>query len=276
MFVQHQLTRELVLGVHAAGVKIMEHYRASVQVGEKVDGSPVTVADRDAEAILLEHLHSVAPDLPVISEEAASSGHIPEINDAFFLVDPLDGTREFIDRRDEFTVNVGLVEKGIPVLGIVYAPALGTLYATDGDGRAVRAKLPAVDEPTQDDLDALVAEPLSVTRISDAAPLTVVASRSHGSEALASWLARHDVKSIRNAGSSLKFCLVASGDADVYPRFGTTIEWDTAAGHAVLAAAGGVVTDCYGAPLRYGKAQDAFRNPHFIAAAERRSSFYEA
>ncbi|MBW7849532.1 MAG: 3'(2'),5'-bisphosphate nucleotidase CysQ [Rhodospirillales bacterium] len=233
-----------------AGALILSIYESDFAVRAKADSSPVTEADELGEAEILKALAELTPDIPVVSEEAAAAGHIPSVDDRFWLVDPLDGTKEFVKRNGEFTVNIALVEHGMPVLGVVHAPALGRTFAGSVPGGA------AVTEP--DGRVRLIA----VRDVPDEG-LTVVASRSHGDPALLdAFLAGRKAARIANAGSSLKFCLVAAGEADVYPRFGPTMEWDTAAGHAVVLAAGGRVTDADGRPLTYGK--PGFRNPHFI------------
>jgi 3'(2'), 5'-bisphosphate nucleotidase len=235
----------------AAGTIVMEVYATEFKVGGKEDASPVTEADHRAEALILPALARITPGLHVVSEEAASAGRIPVVAERFWLVDPLDGTREFVDRNGEFTVNIALVERGMPVLGVVLAPASGRLFAG-------AASAGAFVEDESGHRQAIAC------RRAPAAGLTVVSSRSHGDlAALDAFLAGRVVASHVNAGSSLKFCLVAGGEADVYPRFGRTMEWDTAAGHAVLLAAGGRVTDLNGAELRYGKPD--FANPHFVA-----------
>jgi 3'(2'), 5'-bisphosphate nucleotidase len=235
----------------AAGAIVMEVYATEFKVEGKGDASPVTEADHRAEALILPALARIMPGLQVVSEEAASAGRIPVVAERFWLVDPLDGTREFVDRNGEFTVNIALVERGTPVLGVVLAPASGRLFAgAAGAGAFVE------DESGR-------RQAIACRRI-PAMGLTVVSSRSHGDlAALAAFLTGRVVASHVTAGSSLKFCLVAGGEADLYPRFGRTMEWDTAAGHAILRAAGGCVTDLNGAELRYGKPD--FANPHFVA-----------
>lgn len=246
-----ELLEQLLPVVRAAGEVIMTIYATDFEVRGKSDASPVTEADEKAEAAILPALRRLTPDIPIVSEEAASAGHIPDVAGRFWLVDPLDGTKEFISRNGEFTVNIALIEDHRPVLGVVLAPALGRLFAgaqdvgafveERGDRRQIRAR-------------AVPAE-----------GLTVVASRSHGdAEALEKFLAGRKVASQTNAGSSLKLCLVASGEADIYPRLGRTMEWDIAAGNAVLLAAGGSVRTLDGAELAYGKPD--FANPHFYAA----------
>jgi 3'(2'), 5'-bisphosphate nucleotidase len=235
----------------AAGAIVMEVYATEFKVEGKGDASPVTEADHRAEALILPALARVTPGLQVVSEEAASAGRIPVVAERFWLVDPLDGTREFVDRNGEFTVNIALVERGFPVLGVVLAPASGRLFAgAAGAGAFVE------DESGR-------RRTIACRRI-PATGLTVVSSRSHGDRAaLDAFLTGRVVASHVTAGSSLKFCLVAGGEADLYPRFGRTMEWDTAAGHAILRAAGGCVTDLNGAELRYGKPD--FANQHFVA-----------
>ena len=251
----------LIDPVLRAGAVEMRYYEAGVAVERKADESPVTVADREAEAILLAALAEIAPDIPVIAEEAVSEGRIPEIGRAFFLVDPLDGTKEFINKRGEFTVNVALVEDGVPVLGIVYAPAVGELYATLEPGKASLARL-APRAAAQRASDCAF-QPIHV-RVPGAG-LTAVASRSHNSPETDEFLGRFPIAERRDSGSSLKFCAIARGAADIYPRLGPTMEWDIAAGHAVLVAAGGAVTTPDGGPIRYGKVESGFRNGHFVA-----------
>ena len=240
-----------------AGAAAMAIYDAGITAETKSDGSPVTEADRQAEAILLKALTAGFPDIPVVAEEEAAAGRIPEIGERFFLVDPLDGTREFIGRNGEFTVNVGLVEAGLPRLGVIYAPCLGRIFAGDGDscwqGEVEEGRITA-------------RRPMRV-RPAPSEPVAV-ASRSHATPETAHWLERHAIRHIACRGSSLKFCLLASGEADLYPRFGRTMEWDTAAGQAILQCAGGLVVTPDGQPLRYGKRQNDFANGNFIALAD--------
>ena len=244
------LLEEVRTLAYRAGEVVMEVYATDFDVRGKSDASPVTLADERAEAIILDALRKLDPQTPVIAEEAVAAGRIPEVGDRFWLVDPLDGTKEFISRNGEFTVNIALVQGGVPVLGVVFAPALGRMFAgAAGDGASLE--------------DAQGRRAIRCRSV-PAEGLTVVASRSHGdAAALDAFLGGRKVAALRNAGSSLKLCLVAAGEADLYPRLGRTMEWDIAAGHAVLAAAGGRVTDLSGAPLRYGK--PGFDNPHFVA-----------
>lgn len=243
-----------------AGKAILDVYHAGPNVTYKDDCSPVTEADERAEAIILAGLRQAFPEIPVVAEEEAAAGRIPDIaGKCFFLVDPLDGTKEFINRRDDFTVNIALVEDGRPVAGIVYAPARKVAYAGSANG--------AVKMEIGDNQEVVRREKIGCRARSET--LTAVASRSHNSPETEAFLAAKGITSTTSVGSSLKFCLVAEGSADVYPRFGRTMEWDTAAGDAVLRAAGGVTLDTEGKPFRYGKTKQAtdsdFANGHFIA-----------
>jgi 3'(2'), 5'-bisphosphate nucleotidase len=272
----------LKLIAERAGKEILAYYVAAGEgdgpkVREKADSTPVTDADEAAEAFILEALAKLTPDIPVVSEEAASAGYLPDVSGGrFWLVDPLDGTREFLSRNGEFTVNIALVQDGRPVAGVVHAPALAMTWsgAQGGIGSGVRtgtggtADRPAVAEFSETDKETMAIR----VRAFPADGITVIASRRHGSgDLLDGFLKDYTVKDRVSAGSSLKFCLVASGRADLYPRFGRTMEWDTAAGHAVLLAAGGTVETAAGGdvattpgqPLTYGK--PGFENPFFIA-----------
>jgi 3'(2'), 5'-bisphosphate nucleotidase len=225
----------------SAGGAIMRHYRAGVAVDHKPDASPVTDADRDAEALIVASLRSITPDVPIVAEEAQSVGAPGgPPGTRFWLVDPLDGTKEFIQKRGEFTVNIGLVENRLPVLGVVLAPAIDTAWWGVVDQGATRRK-------------AGIVEPIRVRPAPPEGGLVAVASRSHRDAETDAWLAAHAITETISCGSSLKFCAVAEGRADVYPRFGRTMEWDTAAGHAVLRAAGGEVVTVDGAPFLYTK-----------------------
>lgn len=253
----------LLIGpVLAAGEVEMHHYHSGVDVQSKADQSPVTIADQEAEVILLEALARVAPGVPVVAEEAVSEGRTPKIGQTFFLVDPLDGTREFINKRGEFTVNVALIRDGVPVFGIVYAPAIGELYATLGPNAAGLARIAPQSRPAT--MEACGFRHIR-TREANLASLTAVASRSHMTQETEAFLGQYRIGERRDSGSSLKFCAIARGDADIYPRLAPTMEWDIAAGHAILIAAGGSVTGPEGQPLAYGKAAAGFRNEHFVA-----------
>ncbi|MDB5622384.1 MAG: cysQ [Devosia sp.] len=242
-----------------AGREIMAVYGdGPIAVAGKADGSPVTEADQRAEAVILAGLRLLAPSIPVVAEEEAAAGRIPSTGESFFLVDPLDGTKEFIARNGEFTVNIALIEAGVPVMGVVYAPALGVLYA-GGGGQAVVA----------DVVDFNLADRRPIRVRAAPGPAVVVGSRSHATPETAQWLARHEIGALVCKGSSLKFCMLAAGEADIYPRFGRTMEWDTAAGDAVLRAAGGIVTCPDGSPFLYNKRNQThdvdFANCAFIA-----------
>lgn len=246
-----QLVEDIAVAAAEAGEAILKIVEGGFEVESKDDLSPVTIADRAAELIILAALAKAAPGVPVVAEEEVAAGRIPAFDDTYFLVDPLDGTKEFIRGGDDYTVNIGLIAGGAPLLGAVFAPARGTIYAglagegawlQDGDGRRtiqVRERGPAI---------------------------TAVASKSHFNQPTADYLAEAvgecDYVGI---GSSLKFCILAEGKADIYPRLAPTSEWDTAAGHAVLLAAGGRVDGPDGDALRYGKR--AFLNRGFVATA---------
>ena len=237
-----------------AGSLILDIYRSNFEVREKPDASPVTEADEAAEHLIIPALRALAPDIPIIAEEAAAAGKLDSLSgDYFWLVDPLDGTKEFIARRDEFTVNIALIERGKPILGIVHAPALGNTFYGARPGSAMAE---IGDNP---------AHSITARRV-PAAGAIVVSSRSHGNEEeLDKLTGTMKVAGHRIAGSSLKFCLVAAGEADIYPRYGPTCEWDTAAGHAVLQAAGGSVRMLDGGEFIYGKSDVKYLNPQFIA-----------
>jgi 3'(2'), 5'-bisphosphate nucleotidase len=257
-----QLASALLPAVLAAGVIEMRYYRAGVAVETKADESPVTIADRDAEAVLVAAIAAAAPGVPIVAEEAVAAGRLPVLGTEFFLVDPLDGTREFINQRGEFTVNIALVRHGAPVFGIVYGPACGELYATLSPDVAVMARVAPHEGPIT--LDDIGLAPIR-TRIPDPNALVALVSRSHATPETEAFLACFAIASRTGAGSSLKFCCIARGEADIYPRLGPTKAWDTAAGHAVLSAAGGSVTTLDGQPLRYGNTATTLSNPHFVA-----------
>ncbi|MFV0513537.1 MAG: 3'(2'),5'-bisphosphate nucleotidase CysQ [Jhaorihella sp.] len=241
-----------------AGGRIMEIYNGpDFDVKTKSDDSPVTEADEAADALISDGLRAAFPDMMLVTEEQAAT-HSAR-GDTFLIVDPLDGTKEFIHRRGDFTVNIALVENGAPTRGVVYAPARGRMFYTLPDGTAVEetgALDPDMPGPTR---------PIKVSSPDNEA-LLLVASKSHLTDETRDYIARYSVVDFKSAGSSLKFCLVATGEADLYPRVGRTMEWDTAAGHAVLAGAGGrVVRFDDHTPLTYGK--DGYANPFFIAYA---------
>lgn len=230
----------------------MRHYAGHVVQREKADKSPVTAADEEAEELILRRLAVIEPSIPVVAEESAAAGKFPDVTGGiFFLVDPLDGTKEFLNHNGEFTVNIALVEHGVPTAGVVYAPAINRLF-WGADGTAFEQDSKGVRQIT--------------TRSAPASGMTAIASRSHRDTETGDFLARHRIEKIVSAGSSLKFCVLASGEADIYPRHGRTMEWDTAAGDAVLRAAGGRVTALDGKTLlSYGNTAANYANPPFIA-----------
>lgn len=241
-----------------AGAAIMEIYAGDdLAVEAKSDDSPVTAADKAADAIISAGLRAAFPDVMLVTEEQAATHRAQ--GDTFLIVDPLDGTKEFIHRRGDFTVNIALVEGGVPTRGVVYAPAKGRMFLTRPDGTSAEEQ-GALDRDTIGTLNSIsVAD-------ADNNALMVVASKSHRDQATDDYVSKYAVRDMTSAGSSLKFCLVATGEADLYPRLGRTMEWDTAAGDAVLRGAGGTVArfDDH-RPLTYGK--DGFANPFFIAHA---------
>jgi 3'(2'), 5'-bisphosphate nucleotidase len=244
-----------------AGTAIMRHYRGEMAVELKDDASPVTCADRDSEAIILAALARLAPEVTVVSEEACGrpACSLPQ---RFFLLDPLDGTKEFIEKRSDFTVNIALIEDGRPTFGLVYAPARALLAVTTEPGKAVAAELPPNE--TGADFGRLARKPLRARPV-PASGLTALVSHSHLDPETEAFLAKLKIAECSGIGSAVKFLSIAGGEADVYPRFGPTMEWDTAAGQAVLEAAGGRVVGTDGEPLRYGKTERGLRNPSFIA-----------
>jgi len=250
-----QTMRRLAL---EAGDTIMEIYHSDdFDIRAKSDDSPVTLADEAADALISDGLRDAFPDMPLVTEEQSDT-HDLQVRD-FLIVDPLDGTKEFIHRRGDFTVNIALVENGVPTRGVVYAPAKDRLFYTDATGQSVEESGPFDKERIGALAQIKVSEP-------DENGLMVVASKSHRDQATDDYINRYSVKDSKSAGSSLKFCLVATGEADFYPRLGRTMEWDTAAGHAVLSGAGGRVLRLDDLqPLTYGKA--TFANPFFVATA---------
>lgn len=244
-----------------AGQIIMEIYESNPEAKLKDDRSPVTEADTASEAYILAELVRHCPEIPIVSEEAASEGKIPDVAELFFLVDPLDGTREFLSRNGEFTVNIGLISNGLPSAGIIYTPASGRMFRGQVGAGAEQAQV-----APSGSLSEAQWQKISV-RTPHQGDLIAVASRSHRDERTNAYLEEHGVSETKSAGSSLKFCLLAAGEADLYPRMGRTMEWDTAAGQAILMSAGGSVVTEEGTPLTYGKKERGFDNPHFIARA---------
>lgn len=264
-----KLAAALLPHVHAAGRAIMSHYGNADGTVSKANGSPLSLADLAAEKALQEGLASVAPGIPVISEEAEDfeSAAAAEGSPRFFLVDPLDGTKEFLNGHTDFTVNVALIEDGVPTFGIIYAPALSVLYVTMARDHAAKAELPP-DIPTPN-FDDLAFDRLSVRGADADEVMVACVSRSHRGDKMDAFLARLDGPEGLEVGSSLKFCMVAEGRADVYPRLGPTKEWDTAAGQAIVEAAGGNVDVLGGERLRYGKSGADYLNPEFVAYGPR-------
>ncbi|MBL4602946.1 MAG: 3'(2'),5'-bisphosphate nucleotidase CysQ [Emcibacteraceae bacterium] len=245
-----------------AGDKIMEIREGNIGVRYKEDSSPVTLADQAAEKIILRDLAIIAPEIPIVAEESASEGNIPEVSNIFWLVDPHDGTKEFIAGGTDFTVNIALIENGQPTFGIIYAPALGDIYIAKDPDTATIQKVK----------NGIVIGEEAPIRVRQASKdnLTALASKSHLDDETKAYLEKLGVKDMTSAGSSLKFCVVAAGKADIYPRFGPTMEWDIAAGHAILSAAGGTLTNPDGSPFQYNKVD--FRNGAFIASGDIKQS----
>jgi 3'(2'), 5'-bisphosphate nucleotidase len=248
----------IVAAAIEAGKVVHDFYRGEFDVQHKADASPVTNADQAAEAIILRRLKELAPQIPVIAEEEVAAGRVPTVGNEFFLVDPLDGTKEFIQKRGDFTVNIALIRDRSPVLGVVYAPARTSLFAGN-----VNAKT-AFRSDQSTDTGEVAPRRLIKVRPVPVGGVVAVSSRSHSTPETDAYLAQVNVADRVSIGSSLKFCLVATGEADLYPRLGPTMEWDTAAGHAVLLAAGGSVWAPGGVPMLYAK--PSFRNSYFIAS----------
>jgi len=258
----NDLAHALIPVAQQAGAAIMQVYDDEHRPHYKSDRSPVTDADHAAEEIILGALARIAPGIAAVAEEQASLGHIPEIGSSFFLVDPLDGTKEFLKRNGEFTVNIALITDLAPVFGLVYAPAFGDCYVTMTASQVMRFQLPPAKTPTAfEDLAAETVNPPS----SGGQGLIAIVSRSHQNAAAREFLSRLPIAGLREMGSSLKFCALARGEADIYPRFTPTNEWDIAAGHAILNATGGCVRSERGEPLTYGKKEENFLNPPFLA-----------
>jgi len=256
---RNELLQGLAQAAVAAGAAIMAVYDSDFAVEIKADSSPVTAADAAGEAVILEALARLAPEIPVVAEEEAAAGRIPDTDGHFFLVDPLDGTKEFISRNGDFTVNIALIEGHAPSLGVVFTPVERRLFA--GDVLSGEAWSALVD--TNGVIGA--PQPLRI-RSAPQGGLAAVASRSHNSPATEAYLDQFDVASRVSRGSSLKLCMVACGEADLYPRLAPTMEWDIAAGDAVLRAAGGTLSAPDGSPMPYGKPR--FFNPGFVAAGD--------
>lgn len=246
------LLANMVAIARDAGAVIMRHYAGDIERREKADKSPVTAADEEAERLIIARLNEVAPGIPIVAEEQAAAGSLPDVSKGvFFLVDPLDGTKEFLSRNGEFTINIALIEQGHPTAGVVFVPAIGRMF-WGSNGTAF--------EETAGNVKPIA------TRTAPKDGMIAIASRSHRDRFTEEFLALYPIADLIAAGSSLKFCLIAAGEADIYPRHGRTMEWDTAAGDAVLRAAGGLVTRLDGkTPLAYGNAAEKFANPSFVA-----------
>ncbi len=243
--------QEVIQIVRSASTKILKIYNQNFEVRYKHDKSPVTVADKIAEETIIEGLAELFPEIPIIAEESFTHNtKLPTADSPFFLIDPLDGTKQFVNHEGEFTVNVALIEQHAPTMGIIHIPVTNTTYWTSGDNNAWRQL--GDNEP----------EIIRCTK-ADPAALRVILSKSHSNEETESYLKSLPIKERMNAGSSLKFCRIAEGKADLYPRFGSIMEWDIAAGHAILTAAGGSVTEFDGRPILYGR--KTFRTPYFLA-----------
>lgn len=252
----------LLPAVLAAGRLQLDYRAAGITFETKGDSSPVTAADRESEALILRALAEAAPGVPVVAEESGASGHDLASAGGFFLVDPLDGTRAFVSGSDEFTINVGYIQGGRPTFGLIYAPARGALFATVRTGEAIEANIAACERVIR--IGETKTSRLSARqRGPDAVGLM---SHTSKPDATAAFLDQQNIRERRMIASSIKFCLIARGEADIYPRFGATSEWDTAAGEAILTAAGGSVLAAEGGSLLvYGKAAARFINPPFVA-----------
>ncbi len=258
--VTSELLENLVPVALEASRAVMAVFNSDFAVIEKDDKSPVTEADRRGEVILESGIRKLLPDVQIIGEEAVSDGAKPPVlNDTFFLLDPLDGTKEFIKRGTDFTVNIGLIEKGKPVLGIVVAPARGIIWAGASGHGAFKAETDLTN----------VAGRKAISVRDVATPMTIVASKSHRSAELEAWLSHYSDAENISCGSSLKLVMVGEGSADLYPRIGPTCEWDTAAADAVLRAAGGITVTGDGTPLDYGKDVTTFLNPYFLCKGQK-------
>jgi 3'(2'), 5'-bisphosphate nucleotidase len=254
------LARQLAEIAVEAGTLILRHYVEGTKVREKRDRSPVTLADEEAETLIVQRLAQYFPGVPIIAEEAVARGEMPAIGDRFFLVDPLDGTKEFLAQNGEFTVNIALIEANMPRCGVVVAPAIGRAFLGDvTDAAAFEISISPSGLLEWNSAKKIRA------RKAPADGLVAMVSRSHRDAKTEEYLAHYAIAEMKAAGSSLKLCLIAAGEADLYPRHGRTMEWDIAAGHAVLLAAGGKVAQLDGTPFFYGKVAQGFANPYFVA-----------
>jgi len=250
----------LVSLAHKAGKEVMNIYEGEIQTQLKEDRSPLTQADIKADNIILAGLYENYPKIPAISEESYKIGKIPNLEDSFFLIDPIDGTNEFINKNDEFTINIAFIKNKIPKAGVIYAPAKKKMYYSDLENKAYEIECSHdVEEVPFQNKRQISVSPVSKN------PLTITISRSHNNEKTDEFLKNYNIKNTIIMGSSIKFCFIASGLAELYPRLGPTREWDVAAGHAILKAAGGNVRMMDKSELQYGKEEEDFLNPDFIA-----------
>ncbi len=255
---QKNILSELIRICYEAGVLIMDIYNKEFEINYKSDSSPVTNADKSAEEYILKKLNNIFPDIPVISEESYSNKIIPNYDKKFFLVDPLDGTKEFIKKNGEFTVNIGFVNEGFTKIGFINAPAKNKIFFNDGKKSYI------IDTKTKDKICIQKARQIRVNG-EKKSNLIATISRSHNGKEIENFLKDYDINKVNYLGSSYKFCSIASGEAHIYPRMSPTCEWDTAAGHAILKTAGGNVTLLNGEELKYGFKENNFINPYFIA-----------
>jgi len=256
-----QLITGLLPAVLEAARLELRYFRDNVAVERKADASPVTIADQEAEVLIVEALKQIAADVPIVAEEQFSAGIIPEVDGTLFLVDALDGTRAFVKGTEDFTINVAMVVDRVPVFGLILLPANGEFYVTTADDRVGYAQIDVQKNATLDDISFIPVH----TRRPDPEALVVSLSNSHPSAKLERELEGKPISGRVEAGSSLKFCRVAEGRADFYPRLGSICEWDIAAGHAIVRSAGGDVTRLDGSPLLYGNRAKNFRTPPFVA-----------
>ncbi len=261
-FTSHpRLATALLAPLAEAARVILSTREQGLIIDRKSDDSPVTEADRLAESILTAALNEILPGVPVVAEESSAAGSAPAVGTTFILLDPLDGTRDYCAGRDDFTVNVGLIDDGRPVFGLIYAPARRELYLTSAPGKAVAATFDCASPPVFSELDTTIVH----VRSGQAGRLSALVSRREAGPEFDDRLQKLGVISRTPVSSAIKFGHLARGDADVYPRFGPTCEWDTAAGQAIVEAAGGTVTGLDGSPMNYGKSAAKFLNGPFIA-----------
>jgi 3'(2'), 5'-bisphosphate nucleotidase len=258
------LTKALLSAVLTAGKLEMGYFNSGLPVHFKADQSPVTIADQQAEAIILKALADVCPGLPVVAEEAHAAGARPTLSETFLLVDALDGTKQFVSGQPNFTINIAIIHSGRPIYGLIYAPAHSDLLVTDGQCRPLRARISPDDQPAS--FDRLAFSPVCVRPV-PATGIVALQSRSRNLEVSNRFLEDYPVGGTQRLGSSYKFCLIACGEAEIYPQLGDTCEWDTAAGEAILLAAGGSVVSIQGDRLVYGKSERNYLNPYFVASS---------